>query len=81
MSEIAQYNFCNIPYSFFQEIVDLVDSVSSSNKLDTPSSKSGTKRSSGGIDSAGLDGLEHGERSINKPTKMVRVKVEPPENK
>lgn len=57
------------------------DSVSNSNKLDTSSSKSGTKRSSDGHNSPGLSGLEIGEQSINKSTKMVRVKVEPSENK
>ena len=53
----------------------------SNNKAETPITKSGTKRSSDGADSAGLSGIELGERSINKPTKMVRVKIEPPEKK
>jgi len=60
-------------------LVELDDSCNNSNKLGTPSTKSGTKRSSDGNTSAGRGVIEIGEESITKPTKMVRVKVEPPE--
>ena len=60
-------------------MVELDDSCSNSNKLGTPSTKSGTKRSSDGNTPVGRGVVEIGEESITKPTKMVRVKVEPPE--
>jgi hypothetical protein len=60
-------------------LVESGDSCSNSNKLGTPSTKSGTKRSSDGHTLAGPDVIEIGEESITKPTEMVRVKVEPPE--
>jgi len=60
-------------------LVELDDSCSNSNKLGTPSTKSGIKRSSDGNTSAERGVIEIREESIIKPTKMVRVKVEPPE--
>jgi len=61
--------------------LELGDSYSNSNNVDTLSTKTGTKRLSDGNDSVALSGIEIGEQSITKPTKMVRVKIEPTDKK
>lgn len=64
----------------WSRLIEFGDSTKTGNDLvdneQTPGSKSGGKRSTDAEDSAILGTEEIGERSINKPQKMICVKVE-----
>jgi hypothetical protein len=49
--------------------------------IDTPTTKTGAKRSSNSIDSVAVDDDEAGQTSVTKPTRVVRVKIEHKDDK
>ena len=49
--------------------------------VDTPTTKIGAKRSYNSIDSVAVDDGEAGQASATKPTRFVRVKIEPKDDK
>ena len=49
--------------------------------IDTPTTKTGAKRSSNSIDSVAVDDDEAGQTSATKPTRVVRVKIEHKDDK
>jgi len=49
--------------------------------IDTPTSKTGAKRSSDSIDSMAVEDGEAGQASVTKPSRVVRVKIESKDTK
>ena len=49
--------------------------------VDTPTTKTIAKRSYNSIDSVAVDDGEAGQASATKPTRFVRVKIEPKDDK
>jgi len=45
--------------------------------IDTPTNKTGLKRSSDSIDSVAVEHGEAAQASVTKPNRAVRVKIEP----
>jgi hypothetical protein len=57
-----------------QDVPEADDSCSNTCVIDTPTTKTGAKRSSNSIDSVADDGGEAGQTSVTKPTR-VRVSL------
>lgn len=64
-----------------QDVPDAEDSCSNTCVIDTPTTKTGAKRSSNSIDYVAVDDDEAGQTSATKPTRVVRVKIEHKDDK
>ena len=64
-----------------QDVPEVEDSCSNTCVVDTPTTKTGAKRSSDSIHSVAVADGEAGQASVTKPARFVRVKIEPTDKK